>query len=133
MIRRTPLVGHCDSSDPLILEGLHRWPGQIWVDIIDTGLLRPMSIIWREDGRQWGRLPLEMPPEAFKVTPCAAGSYVYEGEWHGERDIVIGYHNTHVEIWCVVPKLGNPRSWARASFASSGFGLAVAATTQPLV
>ena len=56
-----------------------------------------MSIIWREDGHQWGRLPVEMPHEAFRVTPCEAGSYVYEGEWHGECDIVIGYRNTRVE------------------------------------
>ena len=81
-----------------------------------------MSIIWREDGRQWGRLPLEMPPAAFRVAPCEAGSYVYEGEWHGERDIVLGYRNTRVENLVRGANTWTGEVLGQGIFASTGFG-----------
>ena len=87
----------CLSCDPSILWALHTWPGQTWVDIIDTGRLRAMTRHLRSDGREWGRFQLGVASEHQCHADEFSGGYCFEGHSLAPTDFVAAFHNTRLE------------------------------------
>ena len=96
--RRTRILRHADDSDapiwacdsgvPKILEALHADPGEIWLDIIDSGRLCSPSLPIEREKRMWIRIPLRCRTEE---------SFVYPSDGHPCDIAEIAYHNTRLE------------------------------------
>ena len=83
----------CDSDDPVVLQGLHAFPGFTWQAIIDTGTLSRPSIQRRHDGKEWARLPLRIRLEnQYMAEPDC--HWVYCGIAQRPGATVLGFHNT---------------------------------------
>ena len=52
----------CDSADPVILQGLHQQPSQVWIDIIVTDKLCSPQLPVLREGRLWVSIPLRCDP-----------------------------------------------------------------------
>ena len=90
----------CDSSNPAILRGLHQWPSEVWINILQTNRLCSPTRVSRR-GRIWVAIPLRCEQEV----QCSDGHYKYEGEWRSPYETVIGFHNTRLES-LVLPTYG---------------------------
>ena len=99
----------CDSSNPIIMKGLHMKPSQVWIDIISTSrLCSPSSPVVRE-GRTWLSIPLRFETDVqskgaavgavrFETdVQCSDCDYCYDGCWKASQETVIGFHNTRLE------------------------------------